>query len=630
MKSVKYVKISLLLALLLFVVFIIVNLGSKNEKKPEPPEAVSVSDKDETVLSESSIFEFTKTEMGRKIFKISAERFEGYVDGKQKLINVNLVFFGERGGNIAVSAGEAEYDPLNENVWLRNNVNVNGAGGLELVTDKLDYNGGKSATTDREVQFSKGDYNGSAQGLFFDLEVRELVLSGNVVLNGSNISLSGNKLEYSMSGERAVLTESPEVVFPGQGVLRCQKIEAYFPNNILDKIFAEGNVSFQRMNGSDGLKADRIDFFMDDDGKVPLSLIATGNTEVSFSNSETMEGYVLKTGEISADFRQGKLNTIEGISASSLTITNGDGRISEEAFCNSFLAFYNGDEKEFFRLSLDGNVRIKSEEFSSKSEEAIYYRDRNYVVLRKSVQIFYDNYEIFSDRIRYDDVKKKLYAEGNVKTKITGSATLELPFSGDSPVYISADSLEMMGREELAIFTGSVNARQGRDVLLSDRLELDRKAGEVRGRGNVTTRILKKDEALPMIITAENLIYDQQAKVAHYFPEVNFSRKQFALSCRSVKIFMAEGIDKMEMDGELKLSGERRTAQAEKGVYSVKDNSLLLSAEKSFVSITDRQSGETVKGRILTYRADSDSIEILGGDPYGRTSSSSGTDIKGN
>ncbi len=628
MINVKHIKLILLSALLVFILIIVLNFGKKEAVKPEISEAPGQIKNGQQILSESNIFEFTKTEMGEKIFRIAAEKFEGYENGVQKLSDVKLDFFGEKSGDIEITAGKAEYNPSNENVRLIGQVEMKNKSGLRLTTDEVEYSGNGKIISDSKVNFSKSNYSGCADSLSFDVNSRELNLSNNIILRSPDVILSGNRLDYSMPDEKAIITGDPEVKFKEQGTLRCGRIEAFFPGDALTRIYASGTADFLSLTGSDSLKAENLTALMDSTGKYLERITASGNTETLFRNSNSGKSYLLITDMITASFSKGMLDNIESIVPSSVQVSDNNGVPSEKASCGRFIAFYNDTDREFHRLSLSGKVTLESDSLSGRSEEAVYYRNSGNIVLRDSAEILYDNYEIKADLIRYNSSVKVLFAEKNVTAKISGSSLRELPFSGNSPVYISSGALELKEKDELAVFTVDVNARQDKDVIVCNKLELDNMAGEVRGTGRVTTRVQLEDEVVPMIINSEQLVYDQKTEIANYFPQVNMSRKGFSVSCSNVRVRMSDEIDEIEMDGELILSGENREAVAEKGIYLLSNRSLFMQSLNSLVSIRDLTSGEIVKGRNLTYFVDSDRIEI-GGDPYGRTSSSSKADLKG-
>lgn len=73
---------------------------------------------------------------------------------------------------------------------------------------------------------------------------------------------------------------------------------------------------------------------------------------------------------------------------------------------------------------------------------------------------------------------------------VVPAAAQDMKLSGDEPIEITADSLEVMQKEQMAVFVGNVVAIQGDMRLTSDRMEVHYRTGEqAKGDAQAVSRI---------------------------------------------------------------------------------------------------------------------------------------------
>jgi lipopolysaccharide export system protein LptA len=179
-------------------------------------------------------FSYSKSEKGRTLFTIRADKATQYSNNRYELNKVNIVMYGRDSKRFdQIYGDDFEYDQNTGDATARGKVNIDleanttaltrpdQAPPLELkdpvhlLTSGLVFNrnSGKASTKER-IEFRIPEANGWAQGASYDSNTNELVLEHDVhiVASGPNAS--------AIIGERAIITKEPR-----QAVLYHARIE---------------------------------------------------------------------------------------------------------------------------------------------------------------------------------------------------------------------------------------------------------------------------------------------------------------------------------------------------------------------------------------------------------------------
>jgi lipopolysaccharide export system protein LptA len=155
------------LALLISVIALIVTafIKGRNKAQPPPPHREPPRLTGE-VVSIIEGYEYVSTENGREKFRLKADRDTSYSDGRHELEKLTLIAYKPDGKESArVSANQGVWHQQQNNASFTGSVKVTTAEGLEVTTEKLNYDRNTEvATTDVAVQFKRYDVSGSAVG----------------------------------------------------------------------------------------------------------------------------------------------------------------------------------------------------------------------------------------------------------------------------------------------------------------------------------------------------------------------------------------------------------------------------------------------------------------------------------
>ncbi len=174
---------ALSLILLVATIAVIVTAFIRARRRPVPPGPVKAEAKlKANVTSRVEGYEsVVMDDKGREKYRLRAAVDTAFDDGRHEMEKVDLTAFGEiqkdsKPKTVRITSERGEYTPAQNLVTFETNVVVTSSDGLEVTSEKLNYDQkSEIANTDVAVQFKHGEINGSSVGA--QLQAKDHLLS---------------------------------------------------------------------------------------------------------------------------------------------------------------------------------------------------------------------------------------------------------------------------------------------------------------------------------------------------------------------------------------------------------------------------------------------------------------------
>jgi len=272
------------LLLLVGTIAFIVTAFIRARRQPRPPGPQrSEATLKAKVTSIVEGYERVVMENGREKFRLLAAKDTAYDDGRHELEKVDLTANGEpqKDGSVKkmrITADRGAYTPDQNLVMFEGGVKVTSADGLEVATEKLNYEQKTEvASTDVAVQFKQGELSGSSLGAQLQAKTHNLTLAKNAhVIHTNPDPKKKGGLPVDVQGDHASYVESDGVVRFEGGVSVTQGAKlahADIVTGVVDvktkkllRIEMRGNsmLKSQEKEKASEMQARDMDFFFDE------------------------------------------------------------------------------------------------------------------------------------------------------------------------------------------------------------------------------------------------------------------------------------------------------------------------------------------------------------------------------
>ena len=660
-------RVRLVLALFIagLVVTIVVSLRLSKKTAPLP---ILVPSTDPNVVAESTSGRSVRVLGGKPDITVEHyDKMMQYADGRTRLTGVRFKVLQRRGRDFAITAASADVvgKSPNEDVRLAGDVEIASSDGLVVRTGEASYDHAQGVVrAPGPVRFSRGGMEGSAVGLRYERTGDLLSLLDRVVIHRAARAAGDETLDVEAGsasfarGEKVVrFTRGARLVRPGEtmsadGMVatlagedeRLQKLELRGGSRVAGSPKADGGVKAMQARdidlayAGDGKTLQRtvligdaavelagsaraagrrlsgqfIDIAVAADGATPTSILAQKDVVVELAADASAPARTIRSGVLQAagtgsggikaaafgegvDFRETPPAPSLQRSATSatlaLTLADAFGRIESARF--------------------GGGVVFVQGGLTARARDAQYGVDAGTLHLSgrdektgRAPQVLDERATIEGDTVDVDLDRRKITADGSVKTemrgsdpasprggaKTAGSADPRVPamLQADQPVRAAAGHLEYDGGVGLATYTGGANLWQDRVSIKADTVVVDERRGGLAARGGVVSRMTfdKSDEAAKgqeppaMVATAAGMAYDDEARRLLYTGKVHLNASAGDLSADQAAVFLRPGsreMERLEADGAvaLRATDDRRAAggrlvyRAEGGQYDV-------------------------------------------------------------
>lgn len=232
------------------------------------------------------------------------------------------------------------------------------------------------------------------------------------------------------------------------------------------------------------------------------------------------------------------------------------------------------------------------------------------------------------------DVRSTLLSAKPGAAKAESETRLPAMLSQEKPVFVTANGLKYDGQTLRAIYTGAATLWQDDTTRLqAETIELDEKAGNLTGNGNVRTLMMledvdpatKKPRLTPTRGWSETFVYDDAKRMATYTTKARMTGAQGDLTADKIELFLhkEEGeLERAEAYGAVKVKEGNRVALGTRLTYTAANETYVMTgAPKTPVIVIeiDKAGGcQKTIGSALTFRrGDEEHMSIK--DPDGGT-----------
>ena len=493
---------------------------------------------------------------------------------------------------------------------------------------------------------------------------RTALLTGGVVAmvehpdRSSEIRAGSGQMEFNERGKMRLLVMENQAKWvstsqDSQQEGKAGKAELFFsePDDLLNRIRAYDSVqiSFRDLSppptpprtilnrplgpslgkGAQNLSAPQVDIFFRSDGKMLRQLLTQSPSQLELIPSEaTQERWTIEGADFRMDF--------DAQSVLSQFFAEGNVRAVAEAqkgpprkqvlTSQSLQATYSPATGGLEKIEQWGKFRYQDPDKQAQAERAEYLTGREEIVLQGDAMLWNSRGRVASERMVWNGATGQMTADGHVFTTYfpTPSSGAPLP----QPVQIVAERLQYASATGRAQYLGKVRLWQGKSLLETDRLELDREQGQLFAQGNVYSVLQQLPEGSqrrqePLEIRSYSLLYWQKDRKAQYQGDVRMQSASANLTAAELEVFLeredsngaravgtgVEPIEHAVARGSVQILEGARKATATWAEYFPARGELHLFGEPAVVE--DPQRGVT-RGVRLTYRIGDDSMAVDG------------------
>ncbi|MGE5571014.1 MAG: LPS export ABC transporter periplasmic protein LptC [Rhodospirillales bacterium] len=299
---------------------------------------------------------------------------------------------------------------------------------------------------------------------------------------------------------------------------------------------------------------------------------------------------------------------------------------------NDLRAAFNPKTGQLARLEQWTNFRYEEGDRRARAFRAVLEEARGMVVLEQAARVWDSSGSTAADRITLDQKSGDVLAEGNVVSmRLPEKKGASSPvLSQEEPLNARAARMTTAERNQKIHYEGGVTLWQGANRIWADSLDIDRAGNRLTAHGNVRTRFLDRQSAqqkkeatakaaaIFLEVTAQNLVYTEAERLAHYTGGARLTRPGFEVKASEIRAWFNESssgssLDRAFADGAVEVvrSGSRRTltGTSEHAEYFAAEQKVILN--RGDPTLVDSARGYT-KGRELTYWADNDKLLVNG------------------
>lgn len=276
---------------------------------------------------------------------------------------------------------------------------------------------------------------------------------------------------------------------------------------------------------------------------------------------------------------------------------------------------------EFTQLVQSGGFHYVEGERQAKSERAIYDADTHIIRLVGGEPVMWDSRgRLRAERIQINLETSESQAIGRVTTTYyTQRATKgTIPFEdAQAPIFIAADRADVKHRLEVARYMGHVRAWQEDSYVTADRLELFGRERMMVATGHVRSGFYRarqrKDtgstESLPVFAQAERMSYWDDERLVRYENGAQLRYGSRRLSADRLSVFLkldGNEIERAIAEGHVVIAEPGRRAYGDQAVYTAVDERVVLIGVPARVE--DERAQLTHRGPRLTFLLGSDKV----------------------
>jgi LPS export ABC transporter protein LptC/lipopolysaccharide transport protein LptA len=614
---------------------------------------------DVTLIGED--FDYTYTEGKRPLFRIRGESIRADRHGTIFLDGVGLTLYDEEGKAYEVQSREASFNREQNEGRLRGRVFLRGPNGLELTTPVLQLRDkGRLLVSTRPVQIRyAGAYVARATRLRVHRQEEVFELFGNVTVESvpgrpDPVFLRAGQVTYER-GKRVLRAERRVFLRHGVEEVQAQRMTAFLTEDERSLVFLRG--LWQVAGKSRSLRAGAAPTALRFSGNELAILMQPGGAaanhvdlnapprEPALVETRGADGVVrtLRTPRLSGQLEQGALVQANADGGVTMNESGGQPPVARTAKGRRAEARFRADG-QLSVLSLSEQVRFDDPEVKAQGDRAVLDLDQGRgEFFGAPVRAASARGRMTGPHLVYTREHGLLQADGGVRAVLEQDESAELAGSplgeGEGPVWVESREAFWRDQPQGFLFRGDVRAWRGKNLLRAAEVRGDQE-GEKRltASGGVKTLWVPAPEQAakarprpaaqpggkpagsgegsaegPIEVTAEGLLYREQARLLTYTGGVRVDQQARTLACRTLEVELdGEGeAERMTCTGDARVDDPQagRTIEGEKAVYHLAERRIEMFGEP--VAVRDRD-GNRVQGRRLDYFVDDGRVEVRG------------------
>jgi lipopolysaccharide export system protein LptA len=403
------------------------------------------------------------------------------------------------------------------------------------------------------------------------------------------------------------------------------------------------------------LRSDSVDVFMKPDGKEldRIATLAPGMMEF-LPNQATRSRRLVKSDRMLVHY--GAKNDIESFHADTAStethpskdeIAKKKKTATDIAVTSSKILDTTFDEKGQVKQILQtGNFRYAEGVRKAQADNAVMDNAKNLMDLDAHARIADDTGSTSANHIQIDQATGEFDARGSVATthlpdtKPDGSAQKGSDSGMLDPgeaMQGKADHVISASRNTILHYIGNAQVWQGGSKIVSDRIDIDRKAKSLIADGHVFSQLQDKAKTLPdgkpglmpptTLVRSQKMVYTDTDRLAIYTGDVTMLRVGLTVKCATLQAFMNDGkpvdgktpdsrIDHALADGKVEIvqivAARQRVGTSDHGEYYTEEGKIILTGGRPHVK--DSKTGE-FDGEKLTYYTNDDKLQGEGAGP---------------
>jgi lipopolysaccharide transport protein LptA len=598
---------------------------------------LAATEESEQVAMSGRGFDYELTREDEKVFHLQAERVLSDVDENYELAGVTLTLSREGEGEYRLVSKTALYNLETQEASFRGDVEFLGPKGVELRTDGLELrNEGRLVVSSSPVRFAfLGRYTGRANRMRITPKRNDLYLAGKVRVN----SLPGAAQPMALRCRRFVF-ERDEKILRAEGdvqlsrsgdILRARRVSIRLSDNertvrfvqarwdvsgSMEQLARDGTSSQIELRGHELLVAfegdpavpQRAELRRTPRARAALSITdASGLTRSMFADFLT------------GDFVNGSLRrsqAFEKVEIREFLALAPEASIRRVCSREATTTFLAGGELD--ELLLDGGVDLHDAGIQAIGERVVSKGPEAPIELQGSpAWVLRENGEMRAPRIVYDRRDQQVEAGDGVRATLTDTDDIALAGDASSqqePIRVEARRATWSNDPSTVVFSDEVRAWQGENFMLANELVGEVASSRLTASGRVKTVWRPQREAAeaesgavrlqgePLEVTADELVYDRQARLLTYAGAVRAVQAKKTMTCVEIQLRLAEdqGFEEMSCQGSARLEDAEtgNTVSGEHIVYYPETS--LATVTGSPVVMRDGKGGE-IQGKELIY-----------------------------
>jgi lipopolysaccharide transport protein LptA len=606
-----------------------------------------------TTVADGSFMRFRE---GDRKVEVRFRSNVGREGGSVRLLGVEATFPFVREGRAStatITADECLYQAQPQEASFRGNVHVRTDDGLELDTERLDYEADAGvARTDEAVRFRRGGSSGSALGLDYRSEGGRLDLKADVKLRLEDEAGPPTDIE---AGSARVTRDERRVVFDGgthvrQGAreLRSQRLQIFFAEgtDAIDRVAAIEDVDLRvgpgaplpggavAGGGEKRLRCRKLQMFFRAKGILSEAIaINPASLDVLPGRRDAQERRRLEAHRIRFLFdEEGRLVSLDAkggnppaLGTVLTTQPNGSrpapGRRVESRFLVSRLDPLSGAVRD---ATFTDNVTFTEPGRKAWAGRAVHDEAAGRVTLTEDPRIVdeAEGSELRARRIVLGTRTGGVSASENVRHTLAprarGGQTGML--AGEAPTVIVCREFDYDAASRTASYRENALLRSGKDEVRAPVIVLEQPAGGGRrlsASGGTTSLLHPRGEKgapkepAPVEARSREMVYEETANRIVYTGDVEIRQGDIlTLSPEAVVTLTKDGgaVDRLLAGEPVEVRQGVRRATGQRGTYTPANETLVLVGEKVVLQDVDRR----LEGRILTFEVGSDRIRVDG------------------